>query len=883
VEDHIIYNPTKYTCPHFTGREEYIRQLARFFKSRNIDDVPFRREFLLYGIGGAGKTQICLKFAEKHSKLYVLACDRDLDKCYILTFGFLSRFWKVFWVDATNQETLELSFQEIGLDEVAKRDGVDGSTESVKHWLSRARKEWLLILDNADGDSAILDDYIPNGGRGNILISSRNPSLLHRIKRDAAMEVGALERDNAKLLLGKIMHLDDMTMKDEDLRLGSIVDELYCIALAIDHAGAAMLLGLCHLSDYTEKLQKHRRHLLANSKLRGAPGYNNTLYSTWSLTTTLLEERARLGSPDTSPEGIAIQLLNLFAFFHNNSIMEETFRRAVEVQNSSTAVDVSGDRRLPIASEFLPRNLLQTDADGKWDSLVFRKGIQTLWSFSLLQRDKRETTYSIHPLVHLWSRERLNQREQNKTCLAMYAILSSSIGYDASGHDLQYSASIGYTSSSHDFQYCRRVIPHLRALRQAMTDSKITENYFDDAFSSFWHVFAENGLMKEAEHFASELMRHRTQELGERDERTLLAAEYLTDTLLKSGTEGTLGRSILLLEETYRLRIETLGENHPATIRSKILLGITHHIDGSYGKAEELLSAAWHSAVFHLGETHPSTLRAAEYLSSVYSKIGNCVQAEEIQQKILETMIINFGDEDLRTIDAMANLAVTVTNMGRFDESETLKRRIAELRTQKMGMYHPDTIMAYSNLAATYGRQKRWKEAEEIILDVIERRIEVLGELHRETLRARLTLTMCLEAQGRLLEAEAQCKIVLEGRKVVIGETHADTLWSMHQLASIYAGQNRLGEAIDLWERAVAMQRESESLGEGYWETQETMHCLACALYRYGQKEKAILLMERVLELKRKRLPNAKEDPTILASQKALLDWKTESNQAEPP
>ena len=71
-----------------------------------------------------------------------------------------------------------------------------------------------------------------------------------------------------------------------------------------------------------------------------------------------------------------------------------------------------------------------------------------------------------------------------------------------------------------------------------MTDSKINENYFDDAFSSFWHVFAENGLMKEAEHFASELMRYRTRELGERDERTLLAAEYLTDTLLKSGTEG---------------------------------------------------------------------------------------------------------------------------------------------------------------------------------------------------------------------------------------------------------------------------------------------------------------------------------------------------------
>jgi tetratricopeptide (TPR) repeat protein len=724
---------------------------------------------------------------------------KRLGEVLCANFGLLTRFWKVFWVGATNPQTIEFSYQGIGSDPDAEGDGVDGSSESVKRWLSRVQKEWLLILDNADGDSAILD-------------------------------------------------------------------ELFCLALAIDHAGAAILSGLCRLSDYTEKLKKHRRYLLANSKFRGAPGYNETLYSTWSLTTSLLEERALLASSDTSPERIAIQLLNLFAFFHNNSIMEDTFRRAVEVPKNTPPSDVPREGRLPMASEFLPRYLFQIDLDGKWDSMVFREVIQTLWSYFLLQRDKGEMTYSIHPLVHLWSRERLSQREQNKTCLATYAIVSASIGYD---------------TSRHDFQYCRRVIPHLRALRHAMADSNITENYFDDAFTSFWNAFSENGLMKEAEHFASELMTYRTRELGERDERTLLAAEYLTDTLLKSGTEGTLARSIILLEDTYRLRVGTLGDDHVATLRSKTLLGIAHHIEGRYRKAEELLNASWHSAVIQLGEAHPSTLRAAEHLSSVYCELGNYVQAEAIQRKVLETLQGDFGDEDLRAVDAMANLAVTLTNMGRYDESETLKLRIADLRTKKMGMNHPDTLMAYSNLAATYCWKKRWKEAEDIILDVLERRIEVLGELHRDTLRARLTLTMCLEAQGRLLEAEVHCKLVLEGRKVVIGETHANTLWSMHQLASIYAGQGRLREAIDLWERTVAAQRESVNIGEGNWETQEAMHCLACALHRYGQKENATTLMERVLELKRKRLANEQQDPSILASQMALLDWRTESQQTQ--
>lgn len=77
----------------------------------------------------------------------------------------------------------------------------------------------------------------------------------------------------------------------------------------------------------------------------------------------------------------------------------------------------------------------------------------------------------------------------------------------------------------------------------------------------------------------------------------------------------------------------------------------------------------------------------------------------------------------------------------------------------------------------------------------------------------------------------------------------------------------------------MAIQRESENIGEDNWETQEAMHYLACALHRYGQKEKATTLMERVLELKRKRLANEQQDPSILASQMALLGWRTEPQQ----
>ena len=54
----------------FTGRNDFLDVLDGFF----VDQGPgqhLRREYLLYGMGGAGKTQIALKFAENHRQRQV--------------------------------------------------------------------------------------------------------------------------------------------------------------------------------------------------------------------------------------------------------------------------------------------------------------------------------------------------------------------------------------------------------------------------------------------------------------------------------------------------------------------------------------------------------------------------------------------------------------------------------------------------------------------------------------------------------------------------------------------------------------------------------------------------------------------------------------------
>ena len=51
----------------FTGRTEVVAKLKRHFFNQTNDVVKKRKFFLLYGMGGIGKTQICLKFLEDMS------------------------------------------------------------------------------------------------------------------------------------------------------------------------------------------------------------------------------------------------------------------------------------------------------------------------------------------------------------------------------------------------------------------------------------------------------------------------------------------------------------------------------------------------------------------------------------------------------------------------------------------------------------------------------------------------------------------------------------------------------------------------------------------------------------------------------------------------
>ena len=53
--------------PFFTGQEEILDQLrGSCLPSSALDTQLQQKRFVIYGLGGSGKTQLCLKFVEDH-------------------------------------------------------------------------------------------------------------------------------------------------------------------------------------------------------------------------------------------------------------------------------------------------------------------------------------------------------------------------------------------------------------------------------------------------------------------------------------------------------------------------------------------------------------------------------------------------------------------------------------------------------------------------------------------------------------------------------------------------------------------------------------------------------------------------------------------------
>src|ERR1700722_6817869 len=539
------------------------------------------------------------------------------------------RFWKIFWVDATNSETISLSYRDIAHDPDAQSSRVEDSVESVLRWISTISRQHncLLVFDNADCGPDVLPKYMPQGNWGNILITSRNPNMRLNISPDAWVEVQEMEEEDAISLLMKTACLDTSSQELKQVS-GLIVARLCHLPLAVDQAGAAIASGLCDINGYLQMYSDCRLSLMDHPSFKGASEYGRAVYATWDVSFVTLEAQAT--EENSQSANAAITVLKIFAFFHHEKIGEEIFLRAAEATRSGS---IDGE------SNCLDDQLLKLNKGGQWDPMPFKEGIQVLLGLSLIKKGESGRVYFVHPLVHAWSRDRMAPEEQKFRCSSARRLLSQSITFQM---------------ASEDYAFRRTLLAHIKVNCQHGKEVGIGNNYDGYEYAKFALVQHEAGNWKEAEKLEVQVMETSLRMLGAEHPSTLTSMSNLAFTYWNQGRWKDAEKLQVQVMET---RKRMLGAEHPSTLTIMSNLASTYMNQGRLKDAEKLQVQVMETSLRMLGAEHLSTLTIMSNLASMYWNQGRLKDAEKLQVQVMETSLRMLGAEHLSTLTIMSNLA----------------------------------------------------------------------------------------------------------------------------------------------------------------------------------------------------------------------------------
>ncbi|KAJ7252003.1 hypothetical protein C8J57DRAFT_1723023 [Mycena rebaudengoi] len=644
----------------FHGRRDILDKLHAYFSQ----DIGRRHISLLHGLGGAGKTQICLKFLDETDK---------------------SRFRDVFFLDASTVDTIKS-----GLKNIALTRSIGSEADDASLWLASSQDEWLLIFDNADDPSIDLFSYFPQSSRGSILITSRNPELYVHAP-DSYHHISDMEEEDAVgLLLASAMQ----PLNTETGSLArDIVKALYYFPLAVVQAGA-FIARTGDLKKYLTMFEQNRAQLLSRVPSQSHDTYAWSVYTTWDISFKCLGP-------------VAAQFLQICSFLHHEGISEAIFSSAAAYEHVSLGPT---EEQIEEPLEFL--NHFMTQA-GSWDDLPFTDITAEIKGYSLINQDPNTKLFSIHPLVHDWSRKTITNTNSTRECSA--AILAMST-----------------MSNSRDKVFLISLLPHINSVLHG--DHQLGHKFPHP----FQRVFYDAGHFDRSRELCVALLANRKHTLGNEHSDTLVAMQNLATTFWELGkSRDALELNIAVLEKRKLI----LGTEHPDTLFSMSSLAATYWKLGKFTEALKLDIAVLEKRKQILGPEHLDTLGAMSRLAVTYHSLGKLTAAEELKVVVLEKRKHILGPEHPDTLAAMSELATTYRKLGKFTDAEELKVAVLEKRKHILGPEHPETLASMKALALIYRELGKFVEAEHLLLALLELQTSTLGPDHVKTVRTRQRLT----------------------------------------------------------------------------------------------------------------------------------------------
>ncbi|KAL8898562.1 MAG: hypothetical protein Q9207_006638 [Kuettlingeria erythrocarpa] len=732
---HVHWTVYRSRNPLFTGRDDILRDLEATIRDA-VKDPSYsdRCTIVISGMGGQGKSEICLQLAYRVRQT----------------------FWGVFWVDVSATSSAKIDFLNI-----AKKLGIPAeSMEEAQQGLANVRQSCLLVLDNADDPDVDYQRYFPAGLLGVVLLTSRNAEChQYASPPELARELEGLPENDAQELL---LHATNTpreqwsTFQDDAQRVATL---LQSHPLALIQAGAYISRAHCTIAGYPLVFDRQRKRLLKYRPTQAKSRYGD-VYATFEASAGFLQVSQEEAAKD------ALQLLSMLGICAASRLpLQRLFEEGWKGTQTIISSDDSDDDDLLLLTPWhvshLP-SLLQAGADA-WDPFRLVEAVRLLKAFSLVSADTQDdpSNVSMHPLTNAWALDRLATAAQHNAWLATGCLVA------VSHHDDIFWRELG-----------RQLQPHLEALTSL--DMKIV--FASEPRTAISSIIMHCGLLllnmrddTKLEELMDNLMVYLNLDPLMVDATWSPVYELIASNLMYS---GKVRNAVLLREQLVQIREQTQAKDHPDRLAAQHELASVYEANGQVEKAITLLEPLVQIWEQTKAKDHPDRLASQHQLAFAYHANGEVEKAITLLEQLVQIREQTLAEDHRYRLAAQHELASAYHANGEVEKAVPILEQVVQIREQTLAKTHPDRLASQHELARAYKTNKQLDKAVPLLEQVIQIREQTLAKDHPALLASQHNMATSLWRLGCQDAALQIMEHVVEVEKEVLDERHPDRIIS---------------------------------------------------------------------------------------------------------
>lgn len=732
----------------FTGRDELLNDVQQ----RLADSGRSAAACTLVGMSGIGKTQMAAEYAHRFSP------DYDV----------------VWWIDSGRRNTLR-----DGLGELAAELGLTESTElgerirAVRDALRRGTPygRWLLVFDGWE-ETEEASAYLPQGGPGHVLITSRNRSWGGAT--DLVDVAGFARHESTGYLMRRAPHL---TGGDADQVATEFED------VPIQLAQAAAWLGQSRM-DAGEYLRMVRS---GSPRLHGGPpwareGLRASSFTSWSI----LLNKLRATEPRT------IELLILCSAFAPGRIPLGLVRGA------------------PAAG--LPENLRWITSDGP----SWARAMDSLVNYSVLTRESRSVGAA--------------EGGPEQESVHMHGIVHGIVGELTAGDDretyrrvvrrLLAAVDPGSPADSRNWARYAELLPHLAASGSLAS----RDHRSQDLLLKCLRYCNTSGEYRAGAELAEQIRDEWSRFLADDDAR-MLKLTTVQGNMLRGGGRFREAQEL----DTARLDRLSVVSDVPeeALLRARSCLSADQRYLGQYGPALENQQLVVAAAERLFGPDEWLTLLARHNLGGCLRLLGRYREAYDVDLDTFRKRESLLRSRHPDTLGSGNTCARDLRLLGRYQEALARQELGVRRHVQVLGPQHPKTLWARHNLAMCERRAGTAKERLGTELaSLLEQQVQTSGRTHFTVLALIADYGNFLREHGDLAQAKDLVAEAEDGYRALLGQAHPASTGMQSNAGLVLQAEGDREGALTMFEQALVGLR--TLLGDDHPAT------LGCALNAAG-------------------------------------------------